>query len=298
MLKRTLVFGTPCHLCIRHDQLVHRPRAADAEETVVPMEDIGVVVVEDLSVTISGHALCRLNQQGAAVVLCDERHHPSSMLQSLEGHSTHAEILRSQIDAKPAVAKRLWKQTVRAKILNQAFLLDAVGQGGVQALRRAADQVKTGDADNREAVASRIYWSRLFGSKDFKRAPDGLPPNGLLNYGYAVLRAAAARALVSSGLYCAIGIHHRNRYNAFALADDFMEPYRPFVDEAVVRLMANGADGAVDNDAKRAMLNVLTSDVFFSNTKRPLMNGLSLSSASLARCFEGKDKEILYPSIR
>ena len=298
MLKRTLVFSTPCYLSIRHGQLIHRPRDENAEETVIPIEDIGVVMIEDLSVTMTGHALCALNEQGAAVILCNGQHHPTAMLQSLDGHSTHAEILRSQIDGTPATVKRLWKQTIQAKVLNQSILLHALGRERSSALRRIADQVKSGDVDNREAVASRIYWSRIFTKSGFKRDPDGPPPNGLLNYGYAILRAAAARALVSSGLYCAIGIHHRNRYNAFALADDFMEPYRPFVDEVVVRLVESGSAGDVDKNAKRALLGVLISDVFFPDNKRPLMNGLSLSSASLVRCIGGTEKQVLYPRIR
>ncbi|MFH0909450.1 MAG: type II CRISPR-associated endonuclease Cas1 [bacterium] len=298
MLKRTLVFATACHLCIRNGQLIHRPRGDDAKETVIPMEDIGVVMLEDLSVTMSGHALWRLNEQGAAVVLCDERHHPCAMLQSLEGNTTHAEVLRAQLSATQATTKRLWQQTVKAKIGNQAALLELLNRPGAEALKRMADMVKTGDVDNREAVASRQYWSRLFDLAAFVRDPDGSAPNGLLNYGYAILRAAAARALVSSGLYCAIGIHHCNRYNAFALADDFMEPYRPFVDAAVVRLLSRGADGSMTREAKQALLNVLTADASFPDKRRPLMNAMSLSSASLVRCLAGEERQLHYPSIQ
>lgn len=298
MLKRTLVFATSCHLCIRNGQLVHRPKSEGSEETIIPMEDIGVVLLEDLSVTLTGHALWKLNEQGAAVILCDDRHHPCAMLQSLEGHTTHAEILRAQLAAPRPITKRLWQQIVKVKITNQAALLRALNRSGAENLKRMADTVKSGDVDNREAMASRFYWSRLFALDSFVRDPDGMPPNGLLNYGYAILRAAAARALVSSGLYCAIGIHHSNRYNAFALADDFMEPYRPFVDATVVRLLAQGSDGTMTMSAKRELLGVLTADVFLPDYKRPLMNALSIGSASLARCLAGEDRDLVCPAMQ
>lgn len=295
MLKRTLVFESACHLGIQHGQLVYHPKENDKEDVIIPTEDIGVVLLDHPAITLSARALACLNQNGAAVIFCDESHHPCAMLQPLEGNTTHAETLRVQLAVSQPKAKQLWQQIVRAKILNQAALLSALGSPAARALKTHAQAVKSGDPDNREAVAARAYWPILFDQKEFVRDRDGKPPNNLLNYGYAILRAASARALVSSGLYCALGLHHRNRYNAFALADDFMEPYRPFVDSLVVALKEQYPDCLLNKETKRALLGLLATDTFLADMRRPLMNALSLSSASLVRCMAGQDKNLLYP---
>jgi CRISP-associated protein Cas1 len=298
MLKRTLVFGTPCHLSITHGQLIRTSREEGSkQQRVMPTEDIGIVLLEDPAITLSLYALRHLSEAGAAVVVCDNRHHPSALLQPLDGNSVHAEVLRNQVKTTQTKAAKLWRQVVMAKIENQARLLELLDRQSGSTLERASKSVRSADATNREAVASRYYWSRLLYPKRFRRDPDGEAPNDLFNYGYSILRAAAARALVSSGLHCALGIHHRNRYNAFALADDFMEPYRPWVDQAIVVLLDQEPHAFLNREAKARLLHVLMSDVQFENKRRPLMNGLSISSAAMARCLSGKEDKLKYPTF-
>lgn len=298
MLKRTLLFGKPCHLSVKNRQLLYSLREADAEPRVIPLEDVGFAVLEHGGITLSTQLVQRFIENGTAVIFCDGTHHPCAMLQNFAGHSTHAEVLRRQIEAPLPTRKRLWQQTVKAKIRNQASLLEQRGCADAVRLKAMVPRVKSDDVDNREAVAAKIYWGALFNGMGFRRDTDGDGLNGLLNYGYAILRAAAARALVGSGLLCAIGIHHCNRYNSFGLADDVMEPYRPFVDRIVREWAdANGACDILTPQIKKGLLQVLACDVCFTDMKRPLMVGLSQTSASLVRCLGGEDKRVAYPMI-
>lgn len=217
------------------------------------------------------------------------------MLMTLEGNTTQQESYRYQMDANEPTKKRLWKQLVEAKVRNQAELLNRVGQDG-DVLKPYYMNVKSGDTDNREGAAARIYWSMLFG-KTFKRNREGEPPNMMLNYGYTILRAAVARALVGSGLYPAFGIFHRNRYNAFPLADDVMEPYRPFVDEIVYRLYMDGAAEEMTNYVKSELLKVLFVDVRMGKMNRPLEVALSMTTASLLKVFKDEETKLVLPTI-
>ena len=220
---------------------------------------------------------------------------PNAMLMNLDSNKTQGESFRSQIEASEPLKKNLWKQTVEAKIRNQAALLDKLGKDG-SLLKPYYSNVKSGDNENREGAAARIYWNELFGN-NFVRTREGEAPNNLLNYGYTLLRAATARALMGSGLLPAIGIFHRNRYNAFPLADDIMEPYRPYVDEIVFNLYKNGAN-ELTKDVKAEIVRLLFIDTHFGKITRPLEIALTSTSASLVKCFSGNLKKIAYPPLK
>ncbi len=220
---------------------------------------------------------------------------PHSMLMPLEGNATQQESYRCQLEASEPTRKRAWQQVVESKIRNQAALLTSIGMDG-GLLKPYYTNVRSGDTDNREGAASRIYWSTLFG-KGFRRERDGAPPNNMLNYGYAILRAAVARALIGSGLYPAFGIFHRNRYNAFPLADDMMEPYRPFVDEIVYRLHIDGAADELTRDIKAQLLHILFADVRMGTVRRPLEVALTMTTASLLKMFKGETARLSLPAM-
>lgn len=293
MLKRTLFFSTPAYLSLKDQQLVISLKETDTTRTV-PIEDIAMVILEHWQITISMAALQQLNAHNVAVVTCDEKHMPAGMLLNLDGHHLQNELFNKQINAALPLKKQLWQQTIVAKIKNQAALLQSIGKAP-GALPSLAASVKSDDSSNREGTAAREYWNRLFDGT-FTRDRYGDPPNNFLNYGYIVLRSAVARALVGSGLLPTLGIHHSNRYNAYCLADDVMEPYRPYVDEAVYEMWQSGNhDLILDKASKAHLLQVLSCDVQIGKVKRPLMVALSITTASLARCFSGEDKKITYP---
>lgn len=293
MIKRTLFFTTPCRLSIRNKQLIVE-HLDNQDTTTMPIEDIGIVIVENLRISISLPTFNALCENNCAVVLCDERHMPASMLMPLESNSVQAETYKFQIDASSPIKKRLWQQIVEAKIKNQAAILNAIGQDGA-ILKPYYSNVKSGDSDNREGLAARIYWSALFG-KGFVRDKDEEGINSLLNYGYAILRAGMARAIMGSGLYPAFGLFHKNRYNAFPLADDLMEPYRPFVDETVFNLIQEG-DLTLDTEAKQALFRIMFRDTRIGVITRPLELSLSQTSSSFAKCLRGEAKRIVFPIL-
>jgi CRISPR-associated protein Cas1 len=218
------------------------------------------------------------------------------MLLPLDAHHIQSEIFRVQVDASEPLKKNLWKQTIGAKIENQARLLKKLGKNSIP-LKSIAKSVKSGDPDNREGFAARLYWMEMFG-KEFIRDRYGDPPNPFLNYGYILLRSAVARALAGSGLLATLGIHHRNRYNAFCLADDVMEPYRPYVDEIVFGMNEECPETfMLEKEHKAGLLQLMTADVKIGENRRPLMVALSLTTASLARCFSGENRKITYPEF-
>lgn len=295
MLKRTLFFSNPCHLSVKDKQMVIELRETGDTKTA-PVEDLGFVVLEHQQISISLPLIEELSNNNVAVVFCDKTYHPASMLLNLNGHHLQQELFSHQIKASEPLKKNLWKQTVEAKIGNQAALLKKLGKEEKSVAYFAGD-VKSGDTTNREGSAARAYWPLLFGP-DFTRERYGTPPNNMLNYGYAVLRAAVARALSGSGLLATLGIHHHNRYNAFCLADDIMEPYRPFVDGLVYKIYSLTDDQQELTTAlKLELVGTLSSDVKFGKVTRPLMVGLSQTTASLARCFTGSAKKLVYPEI-
>jgi CRISPR-associated protein Cas1 len=293
MLKRTLFLSNPFHLSLKNRQLIITEKSGMPLKTA-PIEDIGFVVLEHPQISVTMKLMEQLNENNVAVVFCDSKHMPSSMLLPLDAHHIQNELFRAQINASEPLKKNLWKQTIEAKIRNQARLLEKQGKKGLQ-LNNLAKTVKSGDGDNREGFAARLYWNALFG-KEFIRDRYGAPPNMYLNYGYILLRSAVARALAGSGLLATLGIHHRNRYNAFCLADDIMEPYRPYVDEIVIELEQKWpGQMMLEKEQKAELLQLMAADVKIGENRRPLMVALSQTTASLARCFTGETRKISYP---
>lgn len=310
MIKRTLYFGNPAYLSMKNRQMVIRLPEVEKNETLTksfkessvvsrPIEDIGVVVLDHKQITITHGLLTALLENNVAVVHCNDTHHPVGMMLNLDGHTLQTQRFRNQIEASEPLKKQLWQQTVAAKIANQSALLKRLNKD-VKTLDFMVRDVKSGDPDNYEARAAAHYWGVIFSEfvPEFRREREGVYPNSLLNYGYAILRAAVARALVGSGLLPTLGIFHRNQYNAYCLADDIMEPYRPFVDWAVYNhLKERGVIEELDQTAKQTMLVVLSRDTQFDKDRSPLMVGLTKTTASLAACFEGTRRKINYPKV-
>ncbi len=295
MLKRSLFFSQPWRLSYKNKQLVATNKE-DGEIKTVPVEDLAFIVLDHQRISMSMPLTEALVDNNVAVVYCNAKHHPQSMLLNLDGHHLQNEMFRQQINASQPLKKNLWKQTIEAKIRNQAMLLKLNDRKSLDVKKLASD-VKSGDADNKEGTAARIYWPRLLGH-GFLRDRYGKVPNNMLNYGYIILRSAVARSLVGSGLLPTLGIHHHSRYNAYCLADDIMEPYRPFVDRVVMKMYHEDPDAEIlEKEHKAELISVLSSDVMMQGKRRPLMVALSYTTASLAGCFSGDVKKIKYPEF-
>lgn len=294
MSKRAVFFSTPYCLSLKYNQMVICTREMPEIQKKIPIEDLGFVVLEHQQSSVTLPLLNALCSNNVVVILCGNDCMPHAMLSVLDSNSTQGETYRAQVEAGEPLKKGLWKQVVECKIRNQAQLLDSVGRDG-NILKPYYMNVKSGDVDNREGIAARLYWAELFGT-GFTRSREGEPPNNLLNYGYTILRAGVARALTASGLLPAFGIFHRNRYNAFPLADDIMEPYRPFVDMTVFKLFTEGQTD-LTKENKSILLRVLFCDTTFGNSQSPLDVALTTTTASLAKCFAGKLKKISFPTL-
>ena len=310
MIKQTLYFGNPAYLSLKNKQILIRLPEVEKnkelpesfkETSIVsrPVEDIGIIILDNKQITITQGLMTALLENNVAFITCNDQHHPVGMMLNLDGNTLQTQRFRSQIEASEPLKKQLWQQTVSAKIANQASLLRNLGKD-VKTLDFMANNVKSGDTDNYEARAAALYWGELFADcvQNFRREREGCPPNHLLNYGYAILRAAVARALVGSGLLPTLGIFHRNQYNAYCLADDIMEPYRPFVDRAVYEIVRNNNfTDELTLENKQQLLSVLQQDAYFDKDRSPLMVGLTKTTASLSACFEGKRRKINYPRL-
>lgn len=310
MIKRTLYFSNPAYLNVRLAQLEIRLPEVEKNDSLpepfkasavkrIPIEDIGVVVLDNKQITITQGALGALLDNNVAVVTCDEHRMPSGLLLPLEGNTTQSERFRDQIEASLPLKKQLWQQTIQAKILNQSSVLYRQRNLDCGNMEAWAKQVKSGDTDNLEGRAAAFYWQNLFGEiKGFRRDREGVPPNNLLNYGYAILRAVVARSLVGSGLLPTLGIHHHNRYNAFCLADDIMEPYRPYVDKLVAEIVDSGADiSHLTTELKGKLLAIPVLDVVINGRRSPLMVGVGMTTATLYKCYSGEIRKIAYPMM-
>lgn len=295
MLKRTLVFSNPLNLSLKNKQLVLAYKDNPERKQTIPIEDIGIIVIEHQQVNITIPLLNELTDSNVQVVLCNQKGMPNSMMINLDSNINQGEILRNQLATGEVMKKQLWKQIVEAKIKNQSRLLNKIGYDG-SILSPYYNNVKSGDSDNKEGIAARVYFQTLFGH-DFTRDRSMEGINTLLNYGYTILRASVSRALVSSGLFPAIGIHHSNRSNAFPLADDIMEPFRPFVDE-IVHDMAMQGKIVLDKEAKSQLLGILYTDTVFAKNTRPLSVGLSFTTASLVKCYSKEQRELSLPILQ
>lgn len=328
-MKRTLYFGNPTYLSSSIEQLVIKlPQIENSaqlpdmlkKEAVrkIPIEDIAIVILDHQQITITHTLMVKLLEANAALITCDSTHHPIGLHLNLVGHTLQSAKFRAQSEASEPLKKQLWQQTIAYKIRNQALHLK-LRQHNHENLLRWSKEVKSGDSQHHEAQAAAYYWKTIFSAppqsspmertfkplpigerfgEGFKRERDGLPPNNLLNYGYSILRALVARSLVGSGLLPTMGIHHRNQYNAYCLADDVMEPYRPFVDRVVYDMMASGIEiDELTIEHKKLLLAIPQMDVLIEGDRHPLMLAVERSTASLAKCFEGKIKKIIYPEF-
>jgi CRISPR-associated protein Cas1 len=308
MIKRTLYFGNPCYLSTKDEQLVlelPNPASlpkADVTKTV-PIEDIGVVILDHQQITISQALMYKLLHNNVAMITCDNTHHPVGLMLNLEGNTLQSQKFKDQVDASVPIKKQLWQQTIKAKLQNQAAHLETYGIES-KPLRFWASEIQSGDAGGHEGRAAAFYWKNLSDifynqeQKQFFRKRDGEPPNNILNYAYAILRATVARGLVGSGLLPTLGIHHRNQYNAYCLADDIMEPYRPIIDKLVVTTWLNHhKPEELTPQIKKELLIIPAMDINIGGQKSPLMIGLQRTTASLAACFEGSQRKIIYPEM-
>lgn len=294
MIRRTLYFGNEAYLNTQKQQLVVRYPNSKESKTV-PIEDIGVVIIDHYRITFTSTLLHLLLANNVAVITCDAQHLPVGMFLNLNGHTLQQEHFAHQIATTPAQKDRLWKQVIQAKITNQAALLKQQGIA-VLNMMRWVKQVKNGDPQNLEARAASYYWKHIIGTEKFVRHRFGTAPNGLLNYGYTLLRGVVARALVGSGLLPTLGIHHHNRYNAYCLADDIMEPYRPFVDQLVLSLVERGEEN-LTQESKQVLLNIPTLEVMINQQKSPLMFAVQQSTASLQQCYTGVRRTLKLPAF-
>ena len=297
MVKRTLHFSNPAHLSFSNAQLVIELKGEQNISKTIPIEDIGIVILEHPQITLSMSVLDALIKANAALISCDDHYMPSGMFLPLDGHNTQTERVRNQLHASEPLKKQLWQQTIKCKIENQAAVLEKLGLDSTR-LKLLATKVLSGDTSNLEAQAASYYWQQLYGS-DFVRSRKMESPNAQMNYGYAILRSLVARALSASGMYPSVGIHHRNKYNAFCLADDIMEPYRPFVDWQVLNMFdGKELETGLTKDQKIQLLSLPQLDISIQQLTRPMFNAVSLTTASLYKCFVGEIRKVSYPIFK
>ena len=292
MIKRVLCIENPARLSLKLAQMV--VELQDVTRTV-PIEDIGVVILDNKQITITHALIDALLANNVAIVTSNDKHLPVGLMLPLDGHNLQSERFREQIDASEPLKKQMWQQTVVAKILGQAHAL------GIQHIEHSnmlkwAKEVRSGDTDNLEARAAAYYWRNVFENEEFVRDSEGLPPNSLLNYGYSIVRAMMARALAGAGLLPTLGIHHHSRYDAYCLADDIMEPYRPFVDIKVLEMWKKGGvTNDISSEQKRELLGVTTMDVNISGHRSPMMLAIHTTAQSVQKCYSGEVRKIIYP---
>ena len=299
MIKRTLYFGNPGFLKLKDKQLsVETTVDGETKTALIPVEDIGIVIIDNQQITITSGLIQALQENNVALITCDSRHMPQSMLLPLEGNSIQQERYDNQLAATEPLKKQLWQQTVIQKIKNQGASLDSLNlkSNYLIPLHR---NVKSGDTDNCEATAAVYYWQTIFKHIDgFVRHREGPPPNNFLNYGYAILRGTMARSIVAAGLLPTLGIFHKNRYNAYCLADDLMEPYRPYVDQIVHAMVEEfGPVNDMAKEHKAILLKIPTLDVVLDGEKSPLMLATQRTAVSLVKCYEGVQRKLLYPEL-
>ncbi|MEJ7627488.1 MAG: type II CRISPR-associated endonuclease Cas1 [Ferruginibacter sp.] len=302
MIKRTICIENACFLKFSNGQMVvsysHIKGMEDMPDKTVPVEDLGMLVLEHQQISLTHYLLDKLVSNNVAVITCNETRHPTGLLMPLETNTLQSERFRAQVEATEPLKKQLWQQTVKAKISNQAAVLKKWDRKYLL-LKNLADCVKSGDADNNEAIAAVHYWQNLFPPAwNFFRKRDGVPPNNLLNYGYAILRAGMARAIVGAGMLPTLGIFHRNRYNAYCLADDMMEPYRPYVDMVVRSIIdKTSVVETLTQELKVELLKIPTLDVIMGGDKSPLMVAMQRTAVSLSRCYAGEQRKLLLPEM-
>lgn len=295
MLKRTLYIGNLAYLKLKDNQL----QVIDSETKEIkgsaPVEDLAFLVLDHYQITISHQLMVALQGNNVAIISCDAQHLPHGLMLPLYGHVEHSERLKSQLEASEPLKKQLWKQTVEAKISQQMLLLKKLKKD-YEPMLQYLNNVKSGDSSNMEGIAAQYYWKHLF--EDFTRERMGESPNNFLNYGYSILRSIVARALVCTGLNPTLGIFHRNKYNPYCLADDIMEPYRPYVDELVVKLMQLPTRPTeLTKEIKAEILKIATADVRMMQKERPLMVAVTSTTSSFYKCLKGEQRVLRFPTM-
>lgn len=301
MIKRTLYFGNPSYLSLNQQQLLVKQPDENSVlqiKATIPIEDIGIVILDNQQITISQGAIDFLLQHNVALITCNQSHHPTGLMLNLDGHVLQNMRFREQLEASEPLKKQLWAQTIIQKIKNQKSVLDGLNKPGSY-LEPLYKNVKSGDGDNCEATAAAYYWQTIFNHiPEFTRHRNGIVPNNYLNYGYAILRATMARSIVGAGLLPTLGIFHANKYNAYCLADDLMEPYRPYVDKLVYDFVINNElNEDLTKEDKAYLLKIPAIDVEMNGEKSPLMNATQRTAYSLAKCFMGEQRKIMYPEL-
>lgn len=297
MIKKTILVENKSAITTKNQQLVLK---SEIRESTIPIEDIGFLVLDHPEIYLSIPAMNLIVENNTAIIICGSNHLPNGMFLNLNSHHIQQEIFKNQIEASVPLKKQLWQQTIIEKIRNQGELLAKITENK-NTFDFLASKVLSGDTSNMEGVAAQQYWKNFplpnYEDNGIKRERYGDYPNNFLNYGYAILRAATARALSGSGLLNTLGIHHKNKYNAFALADDIMEPFRPIVDEKVFDIMKRYQEQELNTAIKAELLQILTQTVYFKEEKSPLMVGLQKTASSLQQCFTGNRKKIKYPKL-
>ena len=297
MIKKTILVENKSAITTKNQQLVLK---SEVRESSIPIEDIGFLVLDHPEIYLSIPAMNLIVENNTAIIICGSNHLPNGMFLNLNSHHIQQEIFKNQIEASVPLKKQLWQQTIVEKIRNQGELLAKITENK-NTFDFLASKVLSGDTSNMEGVAAQQYWKNFplpnHEIDGIKRERYGDYPNNFLNYGYAILRAATARALSGSGLLNTLGIHHKSKYNAFALADDIMEPFRPIVDEKVFDIMKRDQEQELNTAIKAELLQILTQTVYFKEEKSPLMVGLQKTASSLQQCFTGNRKKIKYPKL-
>ncbi len=296
MLYRSIYIGNSARLHLCNGQMKIICPETNGEKGSIPIEDMGLLMLDHPQISVSHQLIQQLMASNVVMVSCDERHLPQGMMLPLSGNSTYSQRVKEQLDASEPLKKQLWKQTVECKIINQIAVLKHF-EKYYEPMYEYLKNVKSGDTTNMEGIAAQHYWKYLI-SSDFLRERFGETPNHLLNFGYAVLRSIVARALVDSGLLPVLGIFHKNKYNPYCLADDVMEPYRPFVDLLVMQWYQRFPENTeLDTESKKHLLQVATMDVKEGKQKRPLLVAVRNTASSLYKCYSGEKRLISYPEL-
>ena len=296
MFFRSIYIGNPSYLKLKDNQMKILCPETKTEKGSVTVEDLGLLMLDNFQITISHQLIQRLMGNNVVIISCDAHHLPHGIMLPLHGHTEHSDRIKDQMAASEPLKKQLWKQTIECKIENQTEVLKRLGNY-FEPMLEYQKNVKSGDMSNMEGIAAQHYWKYLI-SPDFLRGRFGDSPNQFFNFGYSVLRSIVARAIVETGLLPVLGIFHKNKYNPYCLADDVMEPYRPFVDFLVMDWLKVYPDSEeLTKEFKAYMLNIATKDIKIEKLKRPLLVAVKMTTSSLYKCYTGEKRLISYPEF-
>lgn len=296
MITRSIYIGNPAYLKLKDEQMCIMEPESGQMKGRIPVEDLGLLMLDHFQITISHQLIQKMMGNNVVVISCDAHHLPHGIMLPLHGHTQHSDRVKDQLEASEPLKKQLWKQTIECKIENQKEVLVKLGNY-YEPMIGYKNNVKSGDITNMEGIAAQHYWKYLI-SLDFLRQRFGDSPNPFFNFGYSVLRSIVARAIVETGLLPVLGIFHKNKYNPYCLADDLMEPYRPFVDLLVMSFLDKNPDTEeLTKDFKAHLLQIATKDVMIDGLKRPLLVAVKITASSLYKCYTGEKRLISYPEL-